>query len=269
VIISEITRKTNLQERMLTEGPLSRIVKGIVDIIWGDGKVRDLKDPALDFLEKAQEIMLGIPRSAKQMDLPLKGGAGGKIPLNDLDAKQAQLVDDRVMKLVKDGEVYKELKNAGKSTEEIEKTMYKHLNDINKTISKPPVKPKVSKVKYDKTKTPDMFEPHKDLVDYVGDSIQRESNLVLDQGSLRSHIISMIAQKIGETDDIDQLAEWLKMIVGKELKPRGSRYIISSEDIKEAFLEAHGNSKVYDKCWKGYKKVPGKKRGEKGSCVKK
>lgn len=33
-------------------------------------------------------------------------------------------------------------------------------------------------------------------------------------------------------------------------------------------LEAHGNSKVYDKCWKGYKKVPGKKRGEKGSCKK-
>ena len=33
--------------------------------------------------------------------------------------------------------------------------------------------------------------------------------------------------------------------------------------------EAHGNSKIYDKCWDGYKKVPGKKRGEKGSCVKK
>ena len=32
--------------------------------------------------------------------------------------------------------------------------------------------------------------------------------------------------------------------------------------------EKHGNSKVYDKCWDGYKKVPGKKRGEKGSCVK-
>jgi hypothetical protein len=32
--------------------------------------------------------------------------------------------------------------------------------------------------------------------------------------------------------------------------------------------EQHGNSKVYDKCWKGYKKVPGKRRGEKGSCVK-
>ena len=32
--------------------------------------------------------------------------------------------------------------------------------------------------------------------------------------------------------------------------------------------ETHGNSKIYDKCWKGYRKVPGKKRGEKGSCVK-
>jgi hypothetical protein len=30
----------------------------------------------------------------------------------------------------------------------------------------------------------------------------------------------------------------------------------------------HGNSKIYDKCWKGYKKVPGKARGEPGSCKK-
>ena len=36
----------------------------------------------------------------------------------------------------------------------------------------------------------------------------------------------------------------------------------------EGIEEAHGNSKIYDKCWDGYKKVPGKKRGEKGSCVK-
>jgi hypothetical protein len=40
------------------------------------------------------------------------------------------------------------------------------------------------------------------------------------------------------------------------------------DDEDEDLDEAHGNSKVYDKCWKGYKKVPGKKRGEKGSCVK-
>jgi hypothetical protein len=32
--------------------------------------------------------------------------------------------------------------------------------------------------------------------------------------------------------------------------------------------ERHGNDSMYDKCWDGYKKVPGKKRGEKGSCVK-
>lgn len=32
--------------------------------------------------------------------------------------------------------------------------------------------------------------------------------------------------------------------------------------------ERHGNSKIYDKCWKGYRKVPGKKAGEKGSCKK-
>jgi len=61
-----------------------------------------------------------------------------------------------------------------------------------------------------------------------------ESNLVIDQGRLRSYIISLIADKIAETDDIEQLAEWLKLIVGKELKARGSRYQISSEDVVEA-----------------------------------
>ena len=38
---------------------------------------------------------------------------------------------------------------------------------------------------------------------------------------------------------------------------------------KEELEEAHGNSKIYNKCWKGYEKVPGKKRGEEGSCRKK
>lgn len=32
--------------------------------------------------------------------------------------------------------------------------------------------------------------------------------------------------------------------------------------------EAHGNSKIYDKCWTGFRKVPGKKRGEEDSCTK-
>jgi len=45
-------------------------------------------------------------------------------------------------------------------------------------------------------------------------------------------------------------------------------YIYEFSDTGYTVLdEAHGNSKIYDKCWDGYKKVPGKKRGEKGSCV--
>ena len=41
---------------------------------------------------------------------------------------------------------------------------------------------------------------------------------------------------------------------------------VVEEEIEEG--EQHGNSKIYNKCWKGYRKVPGKKRGEEGSCVK-
>ena len=40
----------------------------------------------------------------------------------------------------------------------------------------------------------------------------------------------------------------------------------NESDVEEG--ERHGNSKIYDKCWKGYSKVPGKKAGEPGSCKK-
>jgi len=40
----------------------------------------------------------------------------------------------------------------------------------------------------------------------------------------------------------------------------------NESDVEEG--ERHGNSKIYDKCWKGYRKVPGKKAGEAGSCKK-
>ena len=36
------------------------------------------------------------------------------------------------------------------------------------------------------------------------------------------------------------------------------------EELEEG--KKHGNSKIYDKCWKGCRKVAGKKRGEPGSC---
>ena len=38
------------------------------------------------------------------------------------------------------------------------------------------------------------------------------------------------------------------------------------DDLEEG--EQHGNSKIYNKCWKGYSKVPGKTAGEAGSCKK-
>ena len=41
---------------------------------------------------------------------------------------------------------------------------------------------------------------------------------------------------------------------------------MSEEQLEES--ESHGNSSIYDKCWKGYRRVPGRRRGEKGSCVK-
>jgi len=44
--------------------------------------------------------------------------------------------------------------------------------------------------------------------------------------------------------------------------------MMKSVKADESVEEAHGNDKMYDKCWDGYKKVPSKKRGEKGSCVK-
>jgi hypothetical protein len=63
----------------------------------------------------------------------------------------------------------------------------------------------------------------------------KEGDLVLDHGKLRSFIIDMIADKINKTDDIELLSKWLKMIVGKEVNPRGTkRYTISAEDVVEA-----------------------------------
>jgi hypothetical protein len=41
---------------------------------------------------------------------------------------------------------------------------------------------------------------------------------------------------------------------------------MTEEEIEEG--ERHGNSAIYDKCWKGYSRVPGKTAGEPGSCKK-
>lgn len=49
----------------------------------------------------------------------------------------------------------------------------------------------------------------------------------------------------------------------------GNAMLTASEKKELANLpegKKHGNSKIYDKCWKGCTKVAGKKRGEPGSC---
>lgn len=55
----------------------------------------------------------------------------------------------------------------------------------------------------------------------------------------------------------------------KKQLARVKELLAKLQELKDKGLtEAHPNSKIYDKCWDGYRKVHGKKRGEKGSCVK-
>ena len=78
-----------------------------------------------------------------------------------------------------------------------------------------------------------------------------------------------------QTDWIDQLTirqfnEELKGVfpyIYKLVSEANAIQELGPEDLVDEG-ERHGNDKMYDKCWDGYKKVPGKKRGEKGSCVK-
>jgi len=53
--------------------------------------------------------------------------------------------------------------------------------------------------------------------------------------------------------------------------PKAHQYFLEKQEQpahEEEESDRHGNDKMYDKCWDGYEKVPGKKRGEEGSCVK-
>jgi len=64
---------------------------------------------------------------------------------------------------------------------------------------------------------------------------------------------------------MEALADSLKAGLRKALEEKMSK----KKDVKAAESERHGNSSMYDNCWDGYEKVPGKKRGEPGSCRKK
>jgi hypothetical protein len=64
--------------------------------------------------------------------------------------------------------------------------------------------------------------------------IIKEGNVVVDPGSLRSYLRQLIDDAIDKEDDIDKLSQVLKLLVGKEIKARGKRYTITSDDINEA-----------------------------------
>ena len=70
-------------------------------------------------------------------------------------------------------------------------------------------------------------------------------------------------KKRGIEDEKDRTDETVAGAIAGVAQPLGKMQRRKKTD------EAHPNSKVYDKCWDGYEKVPGKKRGEPGSCRKK
>jgi RNA polymerase sigma factor (sigma-70 family) len=74
-----------------------------------------------------------------------------------------------------------------------------------------------------------------------------------------------------DVHDIQKKAQKFWDAVGIVYKNKQKTQGRVEEDMKISDVvegEKHGNSKIYDKCWDGYEKVPGKKRGEAGSCRK-
>jgi len=66
-----------------------------------------------------------------------------------------------------------------------------------------------------------------------------EGDIGLYPGALRGTVIDLISDKIEQTDDVEKLAYWLKMIVGRTIKPRGNnRYTITGEDVLAAIEQS-------------------------------
>ena len=78
----------------------------------------------------------------------------------------------------------------------------------------------------------------------------------------------MMSMKDAKDDYFESLER--KLTEEKHVCEDCGKPMLTEKEIEElANLEEgkkHGNSKVYDKCWKGCRKVAGKKRGEPGSC---
>ena len=70
-----------------------------------------------------------------------------------------------------------------------------------------------------------------------------ESDVVIDPTQLRQYLRMLIDDAIDKEQDIDKLSKVLKILVGKEIKSRGKRYKITSEDIVNAFEASCKNRK--------------------------
>ena len=92
-----------------------------------------------------------------------------------------------------------------------------------------------------------------DFEDYVKtESIQAGDELMIETG-MGEGVVAPVIHVVGE----NVLISW---------DATADSLFEETEEIDEG--EKHGNSKIYNKCWKGYSKVPGKSAGEKGSCKK-
>jgi hypothetical protein len=95
---------------------------------------------------------------------------------------------------------------------------------------------------------------------YMGFDIERNFNEMMKTQKGRAQFARYV---------LDSAKHCLERVRQMHWEASGSAEIerrLTGEGMDEG--KQHGNSKMYDKCWDGYEKVPGKKRGEKGSCRK-
>jgi len=86
-----------------------------------------------------------------------------------------------------------------------------------------------------------------------------EGDLVVDKGSLANYLRDTIKDYVMQEEDVEKLAQLLKFMVGKTIKARGDRFVITKEDVQEALglVEREltkGEEKEKEKLVKGMKK---------------
>ena len=134
-----------------------------------------------------------------------------------------------------------------------EKKMSKAKESIGAAINFPGYEEKPKKNKK-KEKEKSWLQKAKELIGLD------ESDVVIDPVQLRQYLRMLIDDAIDKEQDIDKLSKVLKILVGKEIKSRGKRYQITSEDVVSAF-EASCKSRRKKKMRESDKK-PGESIGE-------